>query len=101
MGSVDDPQAKRPLVIRLGCRPSTREVVVLVRTWVPDIAVRVDGRELARTDADGLAHVPLRARARSQIEVVLGTEHRPELTPSNPTRVFSVGDASDLFVHDQ
>jgi hypothetical protein len=99
--SVDHPDATRPLVIDVRCRPSERLAVVLVRAGLEGIPVQIGGSEKTRTDADGLAHVAMRVPAGSQIEVVLWTEHRPELSPASPSSVFVMPDSDELFVVEQ
>lgn len=98
-----DPRAgSRRVRIALECRPLMRNGVLLVRSGGREgIPVHVDGRELARTDAHGLAHVELRYAPHSRIEVTLRTDDYPELSPRSPTTVLVAPDASDVLVVDQ
>ena len=68
----------------VSCPPATRSVVVAVRAENgANLPVVYLGREVARTDGSGAAHVHLR------------------LKPQNPTASFVVKDHDDVFSFDQ
>jgi hypothetical protein len=82
------------------CEPTSRTLVVVVRAEkVAGLPVRHLGSEVARTDADGIAHVLLRAPPEESVELVLDTSGHPRLKPQQPTARFDVGaqDALHLF----
>jgi hypothetical protein len=86
---------------RVDCQPSTRTSVVAVRaTNGPDLPVMYLGRELARTDSSGVAHVALTLRPGERYELSLDTAGKP-LTPKNPRAVFVVGNEDELVFFDQ
>jgi hypothetical protein len=86
---------------RVDCQPSTRTTVVAVRaTNGPDLPVMYLGRELARTDSSGVAHVALSLRPGERYELSLDTTGKP-LTPKSPRAVFVVGSEDELVFFDQ
>lgn len=86
---------------RVACQPSTRTTVVAVRAANgPDLPVMYLGRELARTDSSGVAHVALTLRPGERYELSLDTSGKP-LTPKSPRAVFVVGDEDELVFFDQ
>lgn len=104
---LDERARSRRLRIRVECRPEQRTAMLLVRALssralgLADLPVLVDGLELARTDADGLAHIELHYPPHTSFEVVVGTDHLPSLLPQNPRRRFTVPDADEVFTLDQ
>jgi hypothetical protein len=86
---------------RVDCQPSTRTTVVAVRAANgPDLPVMYLGREVARTDSSGVAHVALTLRPGERYELLLDTAGKP-LTPKNPRAVFVVGSEDELVFFDQ
>jgi hypothetical protein len=84
------------------CAPLTRKLVVAVRAKKgANIPVRHLGRELARTDASGAAHVLLESAPQQTLELLLDTSEQPRLRPKNPTVRFRVGDRDQLVVLNQ
>jgi hypothetical protein len=86
------------------CPPSTRSVVVAVRAEnAPNIPVVYLGREVARTDGSGAAHVHLRLKPDEPFELMLKTDgdEGKLLRPENPTASFVVKDHDDVFSFDQ
>jgi hypothetical protein len=82
------------------CEPTSRTLVVVVRAEkAAGLPVRHLGSEVGRTDADGIAHVLLRAPPDESVELVLDTSGHPRLKPQQPTARFDVGaqDALHLF----
>jgi hypothetical protein len=98
--------APRRLDVTLGCPPSSRSGVVVIRAGgdVPraGLPVLLDGREVATTDASGVAHVTVRMAAGEAFRVELVTATiAPTLRPSNPVTQFSFRDQDEIFVLDQ
>lgn len=88
----------------VSCPPSTRSVVVAVRAENgSNLPVVYLGREVARTDGSGAAHVHLRLKPDEPFELMLKTEGDDErsLKPQNPTASFVVKDHDDVFSFDQ
>jgi hypothetical protein len=84
------------------CRPTERTLVVAVRAdHGPNLPVMYLGREVARTDRSGAAHVSLRSPPEETVELALDTTESPRLRPHNPTARFRVGQADDLVVLDE
>lgn len=87
---------------RVSCPPETRNVVVAVRaTNGADLPVRYLGKEVARTDASGAAHVALRLRPGERFELSLDTAPKPTLLPKSPSAVFVTPDHDELLVFEQ
>lgn len=79
------------------CEPLLRSLVVAVRAeHGPNLPVLYLGREVARTDKNGAAHVLLRRPAEDSVELMLDTHERPELRPRNPTARFQVGSEDEV-----
>ncbi len=88
------------------CPPATRSVVVAIRADNgPNLPVVFLGREVARTDASGAAHVHLRMKPDEPFELMLQTSTASadgdELRPRDPTASFVVKEHDDLFSFDQ
>lgn len=100
--TVDAHRRAERLHIAVPCLPEARTAMLVVRAdGEAELPVIVDGREVARTDASGLAHVELTYAPYTTFEVVLRTDDRPELSPRNPARELTVPDAERIFVVDQ
>lgn len=84
------------------CLPTTRNVVIAVRaTNGPDLPVRHLGREVARTDKAGAAHVLLKAVPEDALELTLDTSQNPDLSPKSPVARFQTGQQDEIFVFNQ
>lgn len=85
------------------CPPSTRSVVVAVRAdGAPNLPVTYLGREVARTDESGAAHVLLKLQPGEQFDLTLDTRDKgTDLRPQNPAQSFTVGPRDDVFTFDQ
>jgi hypothetical protein len=84
------------------CRPTERTLVVAVRAeHGPNLPVVYLGREVARTDRSGAAHVSLKSPPEETVELSLDTSNEPRLRPHNPSARFRVGQADDLVVLDE
>lgn len=86
------------------CPPTTRQVVVAVRAENgPNLPVMYLGREVARTDTSGAAHVLLRLKPEDEFDLVLGTGEKGGelLRPQNPQKAFFVKQKDDVFTFDQ
>jgi hypothetical protein len=94
-------EASKSPTYRVDCQPSTRTTVVAVRaTNGPDLPVMYLGREVARTDSSGVAHVALTLRPGERYELRLDTTGKP-LTPKDPRAVFVVGSEDELVFFEQ
>ena len=90
------------LSLSLQCRPRERTAVLVVRSdGHADLPVLVDGVEVGRTNAKGIAHLALRRPSNSIVRVALDTSAHPRLQPQSPETPFEIGDADDIFVLDQ
>jgi hypothetical protein len=99
---LSDP-GKRP-EYAVQCPPRTRTVVVAVRAeGVSDIPVTLLGREVARTDESGAAHVVLTLEPGEQFDLMLDTndDRFADLRPQNPVASFGIGHQNDIFTFDQ
>lgn len=100
---IADPK-KRP-EYNVACPPTTRTVVVAVRAEEgPNLPVMFLGREVARTDASGAAHVVLKMRPDEAFQLMLktsGTEDGERLRPQDPVATFRVKNHDDMVTFDQ
>ncbi len=97
-----DPAARPEY--RVDCPPSTRKVVVAVRADNgKDLPVIYLGRELARTDESGAAHVMLTVPPNQLVQLKLSTEGEgaKDLRPQNPVASFAVKDRDEVLVFEQ
>jgi hypothetical protein len=84
------------------CEPLLRTVVVVVRgDRGPGLPVLFLGREVARTDSAGAAHLLLKSSPEDTVELTLDTSGNPGLRPKNPSARFRVGAHDDLLVFSQ
>ncbi len=88
------------------CAPLTRSVVVGIRAENgPNLPVTYLGKEIARTDASGAAHVVLNVKASEPVTVGLytkaGGDKRPRLRPENPTLTFVPKEKDDFVTLEQ
>jgi hypothetical protein len=94
------------LHVTLNCRPANRHGVIIVRAGGEGpregIPVLIDGREVARTDRSGVAHVALDMSPGSAFQVQLATATvAPMLRPTDPTMPFTFPDRDEVFVFDR
>lgn len=90
------------LEVRLRCDPTTRVAAFVVRAKNgADLPVLFNGRIVARTNQSGVAHFSIRAGPGSDHAVELDTRAHPRLRPQSPTHLFTLPDASEIFVVDQ
>jgi len=87
------------------CEPSSRVVVVAVRAENgPNLPVLYLGREVARTDAAGAAHVLLKDVKRDDslaLTISTAGKGQEDLRPQSPTASFTVKGQDDIFLFDQ
>lgn len=94
------------LQVSLSCRPTSRHGVVIVRAGGEGpregIPVLIDGREVARTDRSGVAHVALDLEPGVGFQVQLATATvAPMLRPTDPTMPFTFPDHDEVFIFDR
>lgn len=103
--SLDPSTAARGLQVSIACPPMERHGVVVVRAGgnqaQADVPVLIDGREVARTDSSGVAHVALDMQPGQTFQVLLATADHPLLRPQSPRQSFTFPDSDELFVFDQ
>jgi hypothetical protein len=84
------------------CNPTLRTLVVVVRAEnAAALPIRYLGKEVGRTDRDGVAHVLLRAPPEESVELVLDTSGQPRLRPQSPTARFDVGAQDSVRLFEQ
>ena len=98
---LDPAAAARGVEVTIQCRPAERMAALVVRAGQPDLPVLARGREIARTNADGVAHALVRLPPNSTFRVVLDTSGDPALRPQNPATTLALGDGDEIFVIDQ
>ena len=85
------------------CARALQTVVVAVRAENgPNLPVYHLGKEVARTDASGAAHVALRLAPEESFDLKIGTEASGDaLRPQSPTASFVVKDRDEVLLFDQ
>jgi hypothetical protein len=103
--SLDPAAARRGLQVSIACPPTHRQGVVVVRAGgnqpQANLPVLIDGREVARTDPSGVAHVALDMQPGTTFQVLLATAAAPMLRPQDPRRSFTFPDSDEIFIFDQ
>lgn len=94
--------------VSVSCPPATRQGVVVIRAGGTGTATRaglpvmIEGREVARTDASGVAHVSLNMAPGQSFQVLLSTATAsPMLRPQDPQLTFVFPDANEIFAFDE
>ena len=81
------------------CPPLTRKLVIAARLeHGVNLPIRYLGRELARSDSDGIAHLLLEAETDKTVELTVDTAEQPQLRPKSPTARFRIGDRDDVVL---
>ncbi|MEM7311481.1 MAG: hypothetical protein AAF682_32770 [Planctomycetota bacterium] len=102
LDSIDPAARARGITVPFECRPEHRRGVIIVRTNnKADLPIQLDGREVARTDVNGVAHVPVTMSPNHTFAVVIGTAANERLSPQNPQRPFTMPDNDEIFRFDQ
>jgi hypothetical protein len=84
------------------CPPLSRKLVVAARLeHGAGLPIRYLGREVARSDASGAAHLVLEAESGKAIELTVDTSDKPQLRPKSPTARFRVADRDDIVLLEQ
>ncbi|HTV23969.1 MAG TPA: hypothetical protein VMG12_35000 [Polyangiaceae bacterium] len=83
------------------CAPEVRTVVIAVRAQHgAGLPVKHLGREVARTDRAGAAHVVMQLAPHEPIELSIDTSSQPKLEPQNPTQRFEPPDTDAVLLFD-
>lgn len=94
--------AARGMEVPVICRPSKRIAAVVVRAkGIANLPLLLRGNEIARTDADGVAHLLLSLAPTETFRLQFDTTEFPRLQPRSPTATFTLADADQIFVYDQ
>jgi hypothetical protein len=81
------------------CPPLTRKLVIAARLeHGKNLPIRYLGRELARSDSDGVAHLLVEGEADKTVELTIDTAEQPGLRPKSPTARFRIGNKDDVVV---
>ncbi|MCB9666553.1 MAG: hypothetical protein H6715_00300 [Myxococcales bacterium] len=86
------------LVYGFTCEPEKVSSAVVVSTNAPGLPLLVQGREVGRTNADGVAHLVLESAPSTEFTLLIDTRGQPQLRPQYPTRTFDVGPIDDYYV---
>jgi hypothetical protein len=79
------------------CTPTSHSIVVAVRAERgPNLPLLHLGRELARTDSSGAAHLVLDVASEEVVELVLDTTHQPTLRPKSPVLRIQPGRSDEI-----
>lgn len=95
-----DPAAAG-IKVNIQCPPAERLAALVLKAGKADLPVLAQGREVARTDADGVAHAVMSMPPNSTFRVVIDTSQNPALHPQSPATTLTVADADEIFLIDQ
>jgi hypothetical protein len=100
--SLDPAVVDRGIEHSIQCLPEQRDAVVIVRaTGTPQVVgipILLDGREVARTDEAGVAHIAVSKAPSSSFRLELAAASvSPYLRPQQPAHDFTVPD-EDIFL---
>jgi hypothetical protein len=95
-----DPAAAG-IKVNVECPPAERLAALVLKAGRSDLPVVAQGREIARTDADGVAHALMSMPPNSTFRVVIDTSQQPALRPQSPATTLTVADADEIFLIDQ
>ncbi|MDP3276830.1 MAG: hypothetical protein Q8Q09_16640 [Deltaproteobacteria bacterium] len=99
---ADQAAARRGIVQTVDCPPIERTLGVVVRTeGQSNIPIFWQGREIARTDLGGVAHLSFRVLPQTQLQLELHTSENPLLRPENPRQNFLIAETDDIQTWDQ
>ena len=100
---LDPAAAERGIEMSIACPPAERTAAVVVRTGDEgaNLPVTMGGREVARTDESGVAHLVMEMRPHSTFRLRIDTSGNDKLQPQNPGATFTVPDADEIFLYDQ
>lgn len=100
--AIDPATTARGIEVSFPCPPEHRAGVIVVRTHDQvGVPVLLDGREIARTDESGVAHLHVAMAPGSTFQVQLDTRHNELLRPTSPSSSFTLPDHDEVFVVDQ
>jgi hypothetical protein len=81
------------------CPPDQRIAAVIVRTPNrANLPVFYQGREITRTDLQGVAHMIFKVRPRDVLVFRLDTTSQPQLRPANPSFNVATREGDDVYV---
>lgn len=84
------------------CPPISRKLVIAARLDKgAGLPLRYLGREVARSDASGVAHLVIEAETDKTIELTIDTSEQPTLRPKSPTARFRMPNRDDVVVLEQ
>ncbi|WP_394822984.1 hypothetical protein [Pendulispora albinea] len=93
--------AAAPPEYNVVCRETRHTLVVAVRaTDGPNLPIYYLGKEVARTDRSGGAHVSMDMEVHDRVELMLGTAGKEfeKVHPQNPAATFEMPDHDDIQV---
>jgi hypothetical protein len=94
--------AARGIEMTISCPPAERLAAVVVRAQGgPDLPIVMRGREVARTDEQGVAHLLLKMRPNTTFQLQLDTSEQDKLRPQNPGFTFTLPDTDEIFLVNQ
>ena len=96
-----DPSVQSGLHMRVNCIPERRRAAFVIRTGQPDLPILLDGEPVARTDANGVAHLVREAAPGTAFRLKIDTSSNPRLRPQEPGMQFELGDRDEVFAWDQ
>ena len=93
----------QPTHVEAACRRNIRDIVLVVRArGGVELPLEVDGKPAGTTDADGIAHVLVKAdRNTPSLNVAFDTSAHQDLKPKNPSRTFELAGNDAILVFDQ
>jgi hypothetical protein len=88
--------------VSLRCSRTNRIAAVAIRAGgQAGLPIMLLGREIARTDASGVAHTMFRMPPGATFRLTIDTSSDPSLRPKSPSVTFTVPDRDDALIFDQ
>lgn len=100
--ALDRTQQATGIETTAQCPPTHRIAAVVVRT--PNhgnLPVLHNGREITRTDLQGIAHMIFRVAPQEAITLRIDTTGQPNLRPQNPILTVTTREGDDVYVASQ
>ncbi len=100
--ALDRTQQAAGIETTADCPPAHRIAAVVVRTpGRANLPILHNGREITRTDLQGVAHMIFRVAPREAIALRIDTTAQPTLRPQNPLLTVTTREGDDVYVASQ
>ncbi|MBN2525197.1 MAG: hypothetical protein JXR76_02305 [Deltaproteobacteria bacterium] len=99
--NASDKPIPVPVDMEFACVSLKREHVLVVKTNRSDLPVKINGRTVTHTNADGVAHAVVRGKTDETMHLRIDTERHPSLRPQNPSLTLALPPKRKFLFFDQ